>query len=119
MITIGRIVIYKSRTGDYVVPAIVNCTADTLSPRGVEAGHVPPLTGQGHVHLTVLTPGKPGMRRGASDFVVESEHGRSENQGGTYTEWDIPPATPDGLIQSYDQSYDQMPPATWAWPARL
>lgn len=103
--TIGRIVIYRSRTGDYDVPAIVNCTAESINPKGVEAGHVPPLTGEGHVHLTVLTPGKPGLRGTATDFKVESEHGRSENVAGCYQEWDIAPA------QEGDPT-----PGSWRWP---
>jgi hypothetical protein len=110
--TIGRIVIYRSRTGDYDVPAIVTATTETLNPKGVELGHVPPLTSETHVHLTCFTPGKPGMRRDATDFKVESEHGRSENAGGIYQEWDIPfagdePATVGG---------DWVRPGTWRWP---
>lgn len=42
--TIGRIVIYTSRTGDYEVPAIITATVDSLNPKGVELGHIPPLT---------------------------------------------------------------------------
>jgi len=103
--TIGRIVIYRSRTGDYDVPAIITATLDTLNPKGVEAGHVPPLTGDLHVHLAVFTPGKPGMRRDADDFKVESPHGRSENVAGTYQEWDIPLGDPDDPA-----------PGTWRWP---
>jgi hypothetical protein len=107
--TICRIVIYRSRTGDYDVPAIVTATEETLNPKGVELGHVPALTGEGHVHLTVFTPGKPGMRRGAEDFLVESEHGRSENVAGCYQEWDIPPFDP--------ATSDSEPAAgTWRWP---
>lgn len=101
--TIGRIVIYRSRTGDYDVPAIITATQDTLNPRGVTLGHVPDLSGSLCVHLTVFTPGKPGMRRGADDFLVESEHGRSENVAGCYQEWDIPMS-------------DNPQPGTWRWP---
>lgn len=86
---LGEIVVYRSRTGDYDVGAIVNCTVETLNRKGVDAGHVPDLTGDQHVHLTVFTPGKPGMRRGAEDFKTESPHGRGENVSGTYQEWDI------------------------------
>jgi hypothetical protein len=92
MPTLGRIVIYRSRTGDYDVPAIVTATVDTLNAKGVELGHVPALMAAHHVHLTVFTPGKPGMRRDAADFKVESEHGRGENVSGCYQEWDIPEA---------------------------
>ena len=88
--TIGRIVVYRSRTGDYDVPAIINATKASLNPKGVELGHVPDLSSDTHVHLTVFTPGKPGMRRDADDFKVESEHDRSENVAGCYQEWDIP-----------------------------
>jgi hypothetical protein len=104
--TIGRIVIYRSRTGDYDVPAVVTATAETLNQEGVELGHVPALTSIQNVHLTVLTPGKPGMRRGAKDFKTESAHGRSENVAGTYQEWDIAPAA----------DYSAPEPGTWRWP---
>jgi hypothetical protein len=103
--TIGRIVIYRSRTGDYDVPAIITATIESLNRKGVELGHVPDLEAPGNVHLTVFTPGKPGMRRGADDFQVESAHGRSENVAGCYQEWDIP--------------YSPEPsPGTWRWPVR-
>lgn len=107
--TIGRIVIYRSRTGNYDVPAIVTATTETLNPAGVEAGHVPALNGNMCVHLSVFTPGKPGLRQGAEDFQTESEHGRSENVAGTYQEWDIPMSSPDGEPQ----------PGSWRWPERV
>jgi hypothetical protein len=59
----------------------------------------------------VLTPGKPGMRRAAGNFVVESPHGRSENVAGTYQEWDIAPAV---VVRGYPLPQ----PATWRWPER-
>lgn len=102
--TIGRIVIYRSRTGDYSVPAIVTATQETLNLKGVELGHVPGLYSASHVHLTVFTPGKPGMRRGADDFKIESQHERSENVAGCYQEWDIP-FDPNGQM-----------PGSWSWP---
>jgi hypothetical protein len=107
--TLGRIVIYRSRTGDYDVPAIVTATQDSLNPKGVELGHVPALSSDAHVHLTVLTPGKPGKRRDADDFLVESPHGRSENVAGCYQEWDIEPLH-DG---------EEPRPGTWRWPERV
>lgn len=108
--TIGRIVIYRSRTGDYSVPAIVTATPETLNAKGVELGHVPALTaGPFPVHLTVFTPGRPGMRRGADDFLVESEHGRGENVSGCYQEWDI-------ALDDSDE--EQQAPGTWRWPTR-
>jgi hypothetical protein len=109
--TICRIVVYRSRTGDYSVPAMVNCTTETLSPKGVEAGHVPALSSDEHVHLTVFTPGKPGMRRGADNFVAPSEHPISENVAGCYQEWDIPfdSNTPD----------QEQEAGTWRWPDHM
>ncbi len=103
---IGDVVIYRSRTGDYDVPAVVTATVATLNLKGVELGHVPALAHELNVHLTVLTPGRPGMRRGAYDFVVESQHGRSENVAGTYQEWDI--AHHGGMAEN-------QPPGTWRW----
>jgi hypothetical protein len=103
-ITLGRIVLYRSRTGDYDVPAIVTATTASLNPKGVELGHIPALSSDEHVHLTVFTGGKPGLRREAEDFEVESPH--SENLAGCYQEWDIPPA----VIREYPD------PGTWRWP---
>lgn len=108
--TIGRIVIYRSRTGTYDVPAIITATTETLNPKGVEAGHVPALSSEGHVHLTVFTSGQPGLRGDADDFLVESEHPVSENVAGCYQEWDIP----------FDAKRDaEVPPGTWRWPERV
>jgi hypothetical protein len=106
--TSGRIVIYRSRTGSYDVPAIVTATRDTLNPAGVEAGHVPDISSPGHVHLTVFTPGREGMRGGAGDFLVVSPHGRGENRGGTYQEWGVP------MNQRPEPS-----PGSWRWPERV
>lgn len=116
--SVGRVVLYRSRTGSYTVPAIITATRDSLNPAGVEAGHVPALTGEDHVHLTVLTPGKPGMRGGAGDFEVESAHGRSENVAGTYQEWDIAPAGGVANARGAAPDVEDFPPGTWAWPQR-
>lgn len=115
--SIGRIVIYRSRTGDYDVPAIVTATTETLNPKGVELGHIPDLSSDRHVHLTCFTAGKPGKRRGAEDFKVESEHGRSENVSGCYQEWDIPF---DGDVEELPAGNpDEVAPGTWRWPERV
>lgn len=115
--SIGRIVIYRSRTGDYDCPAIVTATAETLNPKGVELGHIPALSSDEHIHLTVFTAGKPGLRRGAGDFKVESEHGRSENVAGCYQEWDIPHCEPPEI--PYDAGAEALKPGTWRWPVRV
>jgi len=116
--TIGRIVIYRSRTGDYDVPAVITATRETLNRKGAELGHVPDLSSDGHVHLTVLTPGKPGERRDAADFKVESEYERSENVAGCYQEWDIPQQL--DLPPEATAVLDPEPaPGTWRWPERV
>lgn len=134
MPTICRVVVYRSRTGRYDVPAIVTATLDTLDPQGVELCEatngekgVPALSSPSHVHLTVLTPGIPGFRAeglsGAGDTpLAERDHserapgprGYGENAGGTYQEWDVP----------FDSN--ELPgnagspqPGTWRWPARV
>ena len=120
-VQLTRAVLYRSRTGAYTVPAVVNCTARSLNPVGVEKGHVPPLSGERHVHLTVFTPGKPGQRATADDFVTESQWPVSENVAGSYQEWDIPFWEPsDAEKQSWeDGDYSVQPAGTWAWPQRL
>ena len=78
--------------------------------------HVPALSGDKHVHLTCFTAGKPGMRRGAQDFRVESKHPRSENVAGCYQEWDI------SFHAGGNQPLGELPiapaPGTWRWPER-
>ena len=104
--TIGRVVTYTSRTGNYVCPAIVTATLDTLYRQNVDAGHIADLTSPQHVHLTVFTPGKPGKRATAADFKgPRADAPISENVGGAYQEWDVP--------------FDEIgTPGTWSWPKR-
>lgn len=117
--TIGRIVHYRSRTGKYDVAAIVTATVNQLNPEGVEAGAVPPLSGPDYVHLQVLSPGTPGMRYGAQDFLVESEYPVQENVNGTYQEWDIPFTSVEASADIGSAGWDDVPPGTWRWPARV
>lgn len=119
--TIGRIVIYRSRTGAYDVPAIVTCTPETINTAGVEAWRadptkgVPPLTHPLSVHLTVLTPGIPGQRADAQDFLVDAPHGLiAENSGGTYQEWDI-----THTCVNCEEAGEEPQPGTWRWPERV
>jgi len=116
-----RAVLYRSRTGSYTVPAVITCTTRSLNPAGVEAGNLPPLSSDNHVHLTVFTPGKQGLRADASDFVVEPQWPVSENQGGTYQEFDIPLWEPQGSeVPTWESGdYSVQPAGTWAWPQRL
>jgi hypothetical protein len=122
--TIGRIVLFRSRTGGYTVPAIITATTATLAPKGVEAFEasggkkgVPPLSGPECVHLTVFTPGLPGQRAGADDFLEPPRSGLvGENVAGTYQEWDVSYDEP-GDAQSV-LVYNQQAPGTWRWPTR-
>lgn len=102
---LGRVVHYRSRTGHYTVPALVTATQDSLYRPGVDAGFVADLSSAEHVHLQVFTPGMPGKRKDADDFLVESPHGRAENVNGSYPEYDVP----------YDAAGG---PGTWCWPPR-
>lgn len=123
-LAIGRIVTYRSRTGNYDVPAIVTATVDTLKSEGTRlfelsrgASGVPPLSSPAHVHLTVFTPGIPGQRSGADDFLVESAYGRSENAAGCYQEWDVEffdRSPVPGLLEATEPA-----PGSWRWPERV
>jgi hypothetical protein len=115
--TIGRIVIYRSRTGDYDVPAIITATRETLNPKGIEAGYIPDLSSDDHVHLTVFTAGMPGLRGSVierDDFKTVSKYPISENVAGCYQEWDIPHFEPPEL--PYDSAGDGLQPGSWRWP---
>ena len=60
--TLGRIVNYRGKQGHEAMrAAIVVADTATLDPRGVEAGDVPALDSDEHVHLMVLTPGERGF----------------------------------------------------------
>lgn len=116
--SIGRIVIFRSRTGGYDVPAIITATTETLAPAGVDAFFasegkrgVPPLTDEAHVHLTVFTPGLPGQRANADDFLVKSQYGVGENVAGCYQEWDVPR---NDLVD--DPEGGDVAPGSWRWP---
>ncbi|MFI7072035.1 hypothetical protein [Micromonospora sediminicola] len=66
--TTGRIVRYRGKQGlNAMRAAIVTADVDTLDPRGVEAGEVPALDSDQHVHLWVFTPGAKG---GFAEFNV-------------------------------------------------
>lgn len=110
-----RNVIYRSRTGDYSLAAMVIGTIDSLNPLGVERGQVPPITADTNVHLVVFTPGLPPWdtpgrttsiidpSRELGDRIIQDTEGTArptvlgEGQflgmtafGGTYAEFDIP-----------------------------
>lgn len=110
-----RAVLYRSRTGNYTVPAVVNCTTQTIYQPGGDDDS-PALSSEDHVHLTVFTPGKPGMRMAGTDFVAPSSEPISENVSGCYQEWDIPYWAPPDVARSW-RIADQ-PAGTWTWPPR-
>lgn len=109
-LAIGRVVIYRSKTGTYDLPAIVNCTQASIDPVGVEAGHVPELTGPSRVHLTVFTCGKQGTAR-------EGNEVNNEAAGGSYQEFNIPQfVVEEG---GTDAEPAQIVAGTWRWPERV
>lgn len=97
--TIGRIVMYRSKTANYVLPAMVTATMETLWPEGVETGQVPALSSPLHVHLQVFTPG-----------IAES-----------YPEHDVPffELAPVSARSSPAEGEYEMLPGSWAWPPRV
>jgi hypothetical protein len=130
-LTISRMVVYRSRTAQYSVPAIITATIDTIADAGVQAyldsggaRGVPPLNDTNNVHLTVFTPGVPGQRATADDFVGDRADERiSENVAGCYQEWDVPYFDPLGMHVSLggeilDGQVEQLP-GTWTWPPRV
>ena len=79
--TTGRIVRYRGKIGLYAMrAAIVTADVTTLDPRGIEAGHVPALDSDEHVHLWVFTPGEKG---GFAEFNVAPVDGPGQ--------WSWPP----------------------------
>lgn len=108
--TIGRIVIYRSKTGDYVMPAIITATTETLYRPNVEAGHVPDLSSDMHVHLVVFTAGMPGhvaLTTAENHPELADPSRRNHPYGGTYQEWDIP------------WNADASAAGAWSWPIRV
>lgn len=79
--TTGRILRYRGKIGHQAMrAAIVTCDVNTLDPRGVEAGMVPALDSDEHVHLWVFTPSDAG---GFAEFNVA--------QGDGPGQWSWPP----------------------------
>jgi hypothetical protein len=122
--TIGRIVWYRTdgRNGlVYDLPAIVTCTRDT-HPGGYPDGSRNPLPvpDEGHVHLTVFTPGGFGTAlRGPEGGIVPVEASQDFKDAatlrpgsGTHVEWNVPQN--EGLDVGDPDVY----PRTWRWPTR-
>lgn len=86
--TLGRIVHYRGRQGLQTMrAAIVTATTATLDPRGVDAGDVPALDSDEHVHLWVFTP----------------------SEAGGFPEYNVPQAY-------HDNGAGNIPPGSWTWP---
>lgn len=115
--TIGRIVHYRSRTGKYTVPAIITATKDSIVEENVEKGYIEGLSDENCVHLSVFTPGKPGKRADADDFVARKDAPISENTNGVYQEWDVP--FDSGARSESDSDPDVQKAGTWMWPPRV
>ena len=120
--SLGRVILYRSKTGRYTLPALITSTARSLNPDGVAAGALPDLSSPLHVHLTVFTPGRKGQRIPGSVIPDgRSPHGIEDPWGGSYQEWDIEPSLDaEGFVahRAEDVVNNDFAPGTWAWPLR-
>lgn len=90
--SLGRIVHYRGKQGlNAMRAAIVTADVRSLDPRGVDAGLIPALDSDEHVHLWVFTPGEAG---GFTEYNVP--HGKGRDPG----------------------IDNEIPPGTWCWPPR-
>lgn len=113
-LTIGRAVWYRSKSGDYTMPAVIAATTQTLHRGNVEAGYIPDLTSDTNVHLVVYTAGTPGRRNPETDpkLGVANPPG-----GGTFQEWNIPYWGDES--NTAQDALDYQPAGTWTWPPRV
>ncbi len=97
---VGSVIHYVSKVSGAELAAIVTGTQTSLLPEGIASGGVPPVSSDEHVHLHVLTPGRPGHGRERAEAMgVDTSH----NQAGYYQEWDVP----------HDEGKAG---GTWHWP---
>lgn len=108
--TLCRVVLYRSKTGRYSLAADVIGVQASLHRAGVDAGHVPDLDSDSHVHLLVKTPGRPGFRLPGTDPSIAADP-----MGGTYVEYNIPFWDPPA---DWYGDYESQPAGTWTWPPR-
>jgi hypothetical protein len=91
--SLGRIVHYRSKQGRQAIrAAIVTADVNSLDPSGVEAGDVPALTDDTHVHLWVFTPGTSGG----------------------FPEFDVPRGV--ASTKGAEPHVGEIPPGSWCWP---
>jgi hypothetical protein len=106
--TLCRAVIYRSKTGNYDLAAMVAGTRDSLYRPAVAEGHLADLDSDEHVHLVVFTPGNQGHRNSTTTPEQVAELTRlSTPAGGTYQEFNVP----------YDPTGETG--GTWRWPERV
>lgn len=92
--SLGRIVHYRGKLGLLAMrAAVVTADVASLDPRGVEAGDIPALDSEMHVHLWVFTPG----------------------ESGGFTEYNVP----FGEVDSANRTSEDIEPGTWCWPPRV
>lgn len=89
--TLGQIVHYRGKQGlNAMRAAIVTADVRSLDPRGVEAGAIPALDSDEHLHLWVFTPG----------------------EAGGFTEYNVPRG-------ESPEPGEEIPPGSWCWPPRV
>lgn len=99
--TLAGIVHYRGKYGLQAPrAAVVTATLDTLDPRGVEAGHVPPLDSDQHVHLWVWTPAVSGPNAATGGFP----------------EFNVPRGE---AADGEEATAGTIPPGTWCWLPRV
>lgn len=116
--SMGRIVWYRSRTGDYACAALITATKDgPVCQRNIDEGYMVGFTSATHVHLDVRSPGIPGKQR-TSDFTegFKDQTGiKMPASSGGYAEFDVPFWHPG----KDKWEFDEQPPRTWTWPPRI
>lgn len=119
--SLGRIVLFRSKTGRWTAPAIVTAVTESLFQPNVDAGHLHPLSSDTHVHLTVFTPGIQGhvSEETAREHPELADPNRPNlPAGGSFQEFDV------GQWSRLDDDrepfeHEHQPAGTWMWPPRV
>lgn len=96
--TPGRDVYYKSKTGNYVLPAKVVVTQDNLFHEGVLKGDIPSLDSPVHVHLRVSSPGEDYVEENCPHAALHPDYHPSDNPFPAGS-WSWPELVPDRMYE--------------------